>query len=157
MGEWLRAQNKESLKELWAIIREFVRWSLKKAKPGRVRHGGELEVFFDDTQIEVDGRCFKGTAINYEGALSYSWQTLWVGPFLADGEWGPGSRDPSESLSSTLEATASLWEENSGCEAPTRAFSPRVTLKLRPWRTETSSATPRNSLRPSRAAKIQRS
>ena len=112
LGEWLRAQNKESLKELWAIIREFVRWSLKKAKPGRVRHGGELEVFFDDTQIEVDGRCFKGTAINYEGALSYSWQTLWVGPFLADGEWGPGSRDPSESLSSTLEATASLWEED---------------------------------------------
>ena len=117
LGEWLRAQNKESLKQLWAMIREFVGWVLKKAKPGRVRHGGQLEVFFDDTQIEVDGRCFKGTAINYEGALSYSWQTLWVGPFLADGEWGPGSRNPSESLRSTLEATASLWEKDaqSGC------------------------------------------
>lgn len=117
LGEWLRAQNKESLKELWAIIREFVQWALKKAKPGRVRHGGALEVFFDDTQIEVDGRCFKGTALNYDGKISYSWQTLWVGPFLADGEWGPGSRDPSESLDSTLEATASLWENDAqaGC------------------------------------------
>ena len=92
LGEWLRAQDKESLNALWAIIREFVGWVLGKAKPGRVRHGGQLEVFFDDTQIEVDGRCFKGTAVNYEGVLSYSWQTLWVGPFLADGEWGPGSR-----------------------------------------------------------------
>jgi len=39
----------------WAIIREFVAWVLDKAKPGRLRHGGQLEeVFFDDTQIEVD-------------------------------------------------------------------------------------------------------
>ena len=37
---------------------------------------------------------------------------MWAGPFLADGEWGPGSRDPSEKLGSTLEAAASLWEKD---------------------------------------------
>jgi len=78
---------------------------LDKAKPGRVRHGGQLEVFFDDTQIEVDGRWFKGTALNYEGKISYSWQTLWVGPFLADGEWGPGNTASTNSLGTWTSTT----------------------------------------------------
>jgi hypothetical protein len=114
LGEWLRAQNAASLVELWRITREFIGWVLLKAKSSRVRRDGKLEVFFDDTQIEVGGRKFQGTEMNYKGELSYSWQTLWVGPFLADAEWGPGNRDASEKLASTLEATASLWEEQVG-------------------------------------------
>jgi len=114
LGEWLRAQNAASLVELGRITREFIGWVLLKAKSSRVRRDGKLEVFFDDTQIEVGGRKFQGTEMNYKGELSYSWQTLWVGPFLADAEWGPGNRDASEKLASTLEATASLWEEQVG-------------------------------------------
>ena len=111
IGEWLRAQSPESLKPLWSIIREFVGWVLDRAKPARIRHGGQLEVFFDDTQIEVSGRKFEKTALNYEGRLSYSWQTLWVGPFVADAEWNSGNVEVSMALKSTLEATASLWEK----------------------------------------------
>jgi hypothetical protein len=114
LGEWLRAQSPSSLKALWAIIREFIAWTLKRTKAGRVLHGGQLEVFFDDTQIEVSGRQFAGTALNYEGQLSYSWQTLWVGPFLADAEWQPGNTEASAALRSCLEATAGLWEKEAG-------------------------------------------
>ncbi len=111
IGEWLRAQNAAGLRELWGIIREFVAWVLARANEGRVRRNGELEVFFDDTQIEVEGKYFEGVGVNYEGARAYSWQTLWVGPFVADAEWGPGNRDVSASLGTLLESTASLWEE----------------------------------------------
>lgn len=112
LGEWLRAQDPESLKAFWVLIREFIAWVLQRVKPARVRHGGQLEIFFDDTQIEVTGRKFKGTEINYQGALAYSWQTLWAGPFVADAEWAPGNTDPSAALGRCLEATAGLWEED---------------------------------------------
>ena len=111
IGEWLRGQSPAGLRELWAVIREFVQWVMKEAAPGRVRRGGQVEVFFDDTQIEVEGRYFQETGTNYEGNTSYSWQTLWVGPFVADAHWGPGNRDASECLGAALEATESLWEE----------------------------------------------
>jgi hypothetical protein len=112
IGEWLRAQSDVGLREFWSIIREFVGWSIKRAKPSRVRRNGELEVFFDDTQIEVQGRYFQGVEKNYEGNQAYSWQTLWVGPFLADAEWAAGNRDCSASLGSLLESTASIWEND---------------------------------------------
>ena len=112
IGEWLRGQNEAGLRELWRIIREFVNWVLKRAKPARVRRNGELEVFFDGTDVEVEGKFFEGVAVNYEGRRAYSWQTLWVGPFVADAEWGAGNREASEALGSELEATASLWEED---------------------------------------------
>lgn len=41
-------------------------------------------MFFDDTQLEVGGRKFEGAALNYNGDLALSWQTLWVGPLLND-------------------------------------------------------------------------
>ena len=53
LGEWLRAQSSEGLRALWAIIREFVAWALKRAKAGRVRHKGQLEVFFDAVASKV--------------------------------------------------------------------------------------------------------
>lgn len=74
---------------------------LKEAAAKRVRRDGQLEVFFDDTQMEVQGRQFEGVGVNYEGKRSYSWQTLWVGSFLADAEWGIGNRDVSACLGST--------------------------------------------------------
>ena len=53
---------------------------------------------------------FEGAARNYEGNLSLSWQTTWVGPFLAAGELGKGTRD-SAFLPEHLEAGASLLGE----------------------------------------------
>ncbi|MEI6797122.1 MAG: transposase [Methanomassiliicoccales archaeon] len=111
LGEWLRGQSPESLRGLWRIIREFIAWVLERAKPGRVRHGGQLEVFFDDTQIEVSGHCFEGVGVNHEGQRAYSWQTLWLSYFVADGCLKPGNTDPSECLPGCLDATISLWEE----------------------------------------------
>ncbi len=111
LGEWLRGQSPESLRALWRIIREFVAWVLARAKSGRVRHGGQLEVFFDDTQIEVSGHCFEGVGVNHEGCRAYSWQTLWLSHFVADACLKPGNTDPSACLPGCLEATASLWEE----------------------------------------------
>jgi hypothetical protein len=70
IGEWLRGQNEAGLRELWSIIGEFVSWVLGRAKPARVRRGGELEVFFDDTQIEVEGKYFEGVAVNDGGVQS---------------------------------------------------------------------------------------
>lgn len=111
IGNWLRAQNVHSLRCFWRIVLEFVSWVLKKANPSRVRHQGKLEVFFDDTQIETSGRYFQGVGFNYNGQKAYSWQTLWVGPFVADMEWGPGNRDVSQCLESELETTIGLWED----------------------------------------------
>jgi hypothetical protein len=114
LGEWLRGQGQESLGELWRINRELVAWVLGRAKSARVRHAGQLEVFFDDTQIEVEGRKYQGTEKNYEGALSYSWQTLWVGPFVADAEWSGGNRAPSDALPALLESADMLTQNEGG-------------------------------------------
>lgn len=111
LGEWLRGQNPQSLNALWQIIREFIAWVLAQAKPGRVQRGGQLEAFFDDTQIEVDGHCFAGVALNYEGNISYSWQTFWLSHFVADACLKSGNTDPSACLPGCLEATVGLWEE----------------------------------------------
>ena len=122
LGEWLRGVSDEGLEALRRIVREFVQWSLHKAQPGRLLHGGQLEGFFDDTQIEVEGKRFEGAKLNYEGKVALSWQTLWVGPFLADGTLGspsevkepvlseqPGN-DVSSRLPRMLERNAFLWE-----------------------------------------------
>jgi len=112
IGEWLRAQDAFGLRRFQELVRSFVAWVLKRAKPSRVRSHGELLVFFDDTEIEVEGRYFEGTGVNHNGDTAYSWQTMWVGPFVADTEWGPGNRNPSESLGVLLESTAALWEKD---------------------------------------------
>jgi hypothetical protein len=42
-------------------------------RPEKNKSGKKLEVFFEDTQNEVSGRKFEGTATNYTVALCYSW------------------------------------------------------------------------------------
>ena len=109
VGEWLREQTEESVAALRQLLREFVQWVWRQAVPGRLLHAGQREVFFDDTQLEVNGKRFEGAAINYNGELALSWQTLWVGPLLSDSHWGrPG--EVSDQLLPMLERNRPLWQ-----------------------------------------------
>jgi hypothetical protein len=110
LGEWLRAQTKESVMALHQINAQFVDWSIKEAKPQRWLHGGEAELFFDDTEIEVFGKNFEGARINYEGNRALSWQTLWLGPWLLDGILD-GAGDVSEHLPLLLQEHQHRWGE----------------------------------------------
>ncbi len=108
VGEWLREQSEESVVALRKLLREFAQWVWREAEPGRLLHAGQREVFFDDTQLEVNGKRFEGAAINYNGDLALSWQTLWVGPLLCDSHLGrPG--DVSDQLLPMLERNRRLW------------------------------------------------
>ena len=82
-------------------------WASQQAKPGRWQHGGEVELFFDDTQIEVEGHKFEGARINYEGNRALGWQTLWYGPWLLDGILD-GAGDVSEPAGIAGGASAAL-------------------------------------------------
>jgi len=108
LGEWLRAQTKESVQALHRINAALVDWARREARPARWRYGGEIEVFFDDTQIEVSGKHFEGARRNYEGNLALSWQTLWYGPWLLDGILD-GAGDVSEHLPELLQAHQHRW------------------------------------------------
>lgn len=110
LGEWLRAQTKESVMVLHQINAEFVDWSVEQAKSHRWLHAGQAEVFFDDTEIEVVGKKFEGARINYEGNLALSWQTLWYGPWLLDGILD-GAGDVSEHLAVLLQEHQHRWQQ----------------------------------------------
>jgi hypothetical protein len=121
LGEWLRKIGAQGVEALRRLNRDFCAWALRRAEPGRVRHGGLLESFFDDTQIEVEGKRFEGAKINYEGHLALSWQTFWVGPFVTDAIMGSPSAhkeaicsgqagdDVSAYLPMMVEENRSLW------------------------------------------------
>lgn len=109
LGQWLRAQTKESVRALHRLNADFVRDVLAEVKPGRVRHAGQLEVFFDDTEIEVYGKKIAGARLNYEGNRALSWQTLWLGPFLLDGILD-GAGDVSQHLPVLLQEHRAFWE-----------------------------------------------
>lgn len=109
VGEWLREQSEASVTGLRKLLHEFVAWVWAQADPRRLLHGGQREVFFDDTQLEVYGKHFEGAAINYNGDLALSWQTLWVGPLLTDSHVGrPG--DVSDQLVPMLGRHRALWQ-----------------------------------------------
>jgi Transposase DDE domain group 1 len=108
LGEWLRAQTPESVRVLHRINAQFVDWSRDQAKPARWLHAGELELFFDDTQIEVNGHKFEGARVNYEGNRALGWQTLWLGPWLLDGILD-GAGDVSEHLPILLDEHQHRW------------------------------------------------
>jgi len=109
VGEWLREQSQESVAALRQLLHEFVTWVWQQAEPGRLLHGGAREVFFDDTQLEVCGKHFEGAAVNYNGDVALSWQTLWVGPLLSDSHVG-SPQDVSDQLLPMFERNRSLWK-----------------------------------------------
>ena len=113
LGEWLRAQTKESVLALHQMNAAFVDWASQQAKPGRWLHGGEVELFFDDTEIEVEGHQFEGARLNYEGNRALSWQTLWYGPWLLDGILD-GAGDVSEHLPILLDEHQHRWQGRPG-------------------------------------------
>lgn len=108
LGQWLRAQTPESVRGLCKLNSDFVKEVISNSKPARVRHGGELEVFFDDTEIEVYGKKIQGTRRNYNGDLALSWQALWAGPFLLDQELGDFAT-VAECQEDFIGEHASLW------------------------------------------------
>ncbi len=108
VGEWLREQTAESVRALRQLLREFVAWVWQQAPPGRLLHGGQREVFFDDTQLEVYGKHCEGAALNYNNEVALSWQTLWVGPLLCDSHVG-SPKDVSDQLLPMLERNRPLW------------------------------------------------
>lgn len=110
IGQWLRQISWEGARELRELNRQFVGWALGRCEKRAVTHLGALEMFFDDTQIEVAGKCFEGAKLNYEGNVALSWQTLWVGPFLADGILGSPSqtKEPTSSAASGEDVSAYL-------------------------------------------------
>ncbi len=110
LGEWLRAQTPESVRALHRINAEFVDWSSQQAKPGRWLHGGEVENFFDNTEIELEGHKFEAARINYNGDWALSWQTLWFGPWLLDGILD-GATDVSEHMKVLLDEHQHRWAE----------------------------------------------
>lgn len=109
LGEWLRAQDKESVLALHRLNAAWVDWASQQAKPGRWLHAGAVELFFDDTQIEVEGRHFEGARLNYEGNHALGWQTLWYGPWLLDGILD-GAGDVSEHLPVLLNEHQHRWQ-----------------------------------------------
>jgi hypothetical protein len=110
LGEWLRAQDAQSVRALGEINRQLIQWIMGKAAANRWQHLGQREVFFDDTQLEVSGKKFEGARLNYEGKLALSWQVLWVGPFLAAQSLG-GHAEPSSELVALMESARSLWKD----------------------------------------------
>ena len=107
---WLNRQSREGSDALWKIIREFIAWVIARAPKERILHEGKLENFFDDTQVEVEGHHFENTAKNYEGDISYSWQTFWTGPFVAAARMDKGSVEPSAHLAFLLDDAKAIWE-----------------------------------------------
>jgi hypothetical protein len=104
----LRKQSDASIAALWQLIRDFIQWVIARAAAARWTYCGRAEGFFDDTQIEVTGPSFEGAQVNYHGDRALAWQTLWVGPFLADGQLGsPG--DVSAALPAMLQRHQPLW------------------------------------------------
>jgi hypothetical protein len=109
VGEWLREQTEESAPALRRLLQEFVQWVWWPAEPGRWLPAGPREVFLDAPQLEVNGKQFEGAAINYNGDLALSGQTLWVGPMLGDSQLGrPG--EVSDQWLPMRERNRGLWQ-----------------------------------------------
>ncbi len=95
------------------MTQEFIGWVMVRAAGERWTYCQRLELFFDDTQIEVSGRKFEGARMNYNGDTALSWQTFWAGPFLLEAELdAPG--DVSAALPALLQRHCSLWQQTPG-------------------------------------------
>ncbi|WCJ60893.1 hypothetical protein NXS98_07145 [Fontisphaera persica] len=58
----------------------------------------------------MTGKHFEGAAINYNGDLALSWQTLWVGPLLADSHIS-SPKDVGDQLLPMLKRNRCLWKD----------------------------------------------
>lgn len=57
----------------WKLIPEFIAWAAQRAAAGRWQYSsGRVEVFFDDTQLELCGKQFAGAQVNYNVDLALS-------------------------------------------------------------------------------------
>jgi hypothetical protein len=145
LGEWLRGLGSEGVAALRRVQRALVQKALALCPADTVRTGGELEVFFDDTQLEVTGKKIEGAAYNYNGQLALGWQALFVGPFLADQRVTGDNTAVSAHLGEFLSANQPLWAEtpryffaDSGSSAGThleqvRAAFPRWSISYNRW------------------------
>jgi len=109
LGEWLRELGEEGAQALKEVSRKLVARALPQCPEPRVRSGGEMEVFFDDTQIEVHGKKIEGAAINYNGDLALGWQVLYAGPFIAEQEVTGDNTPVSEHLGAFVQRAQPLW------------------------------------------------
>ena len=66
LGEGLRAQTPESLRAWHRLHAELVDWSSPPASPARWLHAGQAELFFDDTEVEVEGHKSEEARRTYE-------------------------------------------------------------------------------------------
>lgn len=123
IAEWLRKDSANKSLAILSILREFVGSILKDPEFKRRQGGAAIEIFFDDTQIEVFGKKFESAKINYEGNVALSWQTLHVNGFLVDGQLGPppankeapesaqAGKDVSALLPQMLTNNVQLWKD----------------------------------------------
>lgn len=109
--KWLNAQTAESVARMWEINRQFLGWVFKQLPQEQLRDkNGKMSVFFDDTEVELDGHYFENSAVNYNGDTAYSFQTVWLcGRWLASGKLDKGSEDCSKHLRPLLLESKELW------------------------------------------------
>ena len=110
LGVWLREIGREGADELAAIGREVAARCLKLCGAAARGAGGEAEVFFDDTQIELHGRKFEGAAYNYNKEMALGWQCMFVGPFLVEQRLGPGNEPVSSRLEGFMADACGFWK-----------------------------------------------
>lgn len=110
LGEWLRALGEKGAEALKTLNRRFCSWVLRTAPRELYCYGGELEWFFDDTQIEVTGKHFEAASMNYNGDIALGWQTLWAGPLLLECDLG-GQRGVSDCFEKFSANSSHLREE----------------------------------------------
>ena len=109
LSVWLGNATDKGILAMCEANSWLVRQILARCPKNRILHAGELEAWFDDTEIEVYGSHIEGARYNYNGDLALSWQTLWVGPLLLDQELG-GFKDVAACQRSFLDEHADVWE-----------------------------------------------
>jgi hypothetical protein len=109
--KWFNAQSEESVARVWDINRKFLDWTFRQLPPDQLRdQNGKLSVFFDDTNIEVEGHHFQDAKLNYNGDIAYSFQAVWLGGrWLAAGKLDSGNIDCSSHMKELLLDSKALW------------------------------------------------
>ncbi len=109
LGEWLRSATREGIQAMCAANSWLAGEIAARCPRNRLLHAGEVELWFDDTEIEVYGKNFEGARRNWNGDLALSWQTLWLGPLLLDQELGAFAA-PAACQREFLDVHRGLWE-----------------------------------------------